>query len=175
MLVISHDGRRGYTANVGPGTVSVLDLVKRQHVTTTPIGPSTQRISISNDDSMVFTADQSAPQLAVIDTASNRVRQRIPLPGLGYGSVSTLDGRFLLLTLPSTGELAVLSLESMSLVRTIKVGPRPQEVILAKDGRTAYISCFGSDQVTAVEVPSWRVQGTIKVGSGADGMAWAGQ
>ncbi|MGO9436897.1 MAG: YncE family protein [Terracidiphilus sp.] len=26
MLVLSHDGRRGYTANVGPGTVSVLDI-----------------------------------------------------------------------------------------------------------------------------------------------------
>src|SRR6185437_11000351 len=26
MLAISHDGRHGYTANVGPGTVSVLDL-----------------------------------------------------------------------------------------------------------------------------------------------------
>jgi len=25
MLAITHDGRRGYTANVGPGTVSVLD------------------------------------------------------------------------------------------------------------------------------------------------------
>ena len=28
MLVLSHDGRRGYTANVGPGTVSVLDIVR---------------------------------------------------------------------------------------------------------------------------------------------------
>ena len=29
MLAVSHDGRRGYTANVGPGTVSVLDLTAR--------------------------------------------------------------------------------------------------------------------------------------------------
>src|SRR2546427_12776160 len=29
MLVISPDGRRGYTANVGAGSVSVLDLAKR--------------------------------------------------------------------------------------------------------------------------------------------------
>ena len=26
MLVLSHDGRRAYTANVGPGTVSVMDM-----------------------------------------------------------------------------------------------------------------------------------------------------
>src|SRR6266852_1867043 len=30
MLVLSPDGRRGYTANVGAGSVSVLDLVKRK-------------------------------------------------------------------------------------------------------------------------------------------------
>ena len=30
MLAISHDGRRGYTANVGPGTVSVLDMQARK-------------------------------------------------------------------------------------------------------------------------------------------------
>src|ERR1700679_3719263 len=30
MLVLSHDGRRGYTANVGPGTVSVLDMVGKK-------------------------------------------------------------------------------------------------------------------------------------------------
>src|SRR5580658_7501325 len=66
MLAISHDGRRGYTANVGPGTVSVLDLKARKFVTTIPIAATTQRISISNDDSMVFTSDQEKPRLAVI-------------------------------------------------------------------------------------------------------------
>ena len=30
MLAITRDGRRGYTANVGPGTVSVLDLEQRK-------------------------------------------------------------------------------------------------------------------------------------------------
>ena len=172
MLAISHDGRRGYTANVGPGTVSVLDLVKRKLLATIPIAKNAQRISISNDDSMVFTADQTAPRLAVIDTASNKLRQWIPLPSVGYGSVSTPDGRFLLITQPTTGELAVLSLESMQVVRTVKVGPRPQEVVLTKDGKTAYVSCFGGSEVVAIKIPSWDVQGTIKVGRQADGMVW---
>src|SRR5467141_4454767 len=34
MLVLSRDGRRAYTANVGAGSVSVLDLAKRNLVTT---------------------------------------------------------------------------------------------------------------------------------------------
>ncbi len=37
MLVLSHDGRRGYTANVGPGTVSVLDMKARKTLAVIPI------------------------------------------------------------------------------------------------------------------------------------------
>src|SRR5581483_753900 len=59
MLAISHDGSRGYTANVGPGTVSVLDLENKKTIKVIPISRVTQRISITPDDSMVFTADQT--------------------------------------------------------------------------------------------------------------------
>ena len=45
MLAISRDGKHGYAANVGPGTVSVLDLVGRKFVATIPIAASAQRIS----------------------------------------------------------------------------------------------------------------------------------
>ena len=79
MLAISHDGQRGYTANVKPGTVSVLDMKARKTITVIPISPFTQRISISKDDRMVFTSDQTKPQLAVIDTATNAVKTWVPL------------------------------------------------------------------------------------------------
>ncbi len=57
MLAISHDGRFGYTANVGPGTVSVLDLTERKTVAVIPIAGEVQRIAISRDDKWVFTSD----------------------------------------------------------------------------------------------------------------------
>ena len=89
MFIISHDGRRAYTANVGPGTVSVLDLENRKVLQVIPISKQTQRISISNDDRYVFTADQIKPQLAVIDTATNKIKSWVPLPEAGYGTSPT--------------------------------------------------------------------------------------
>src|SRR6266566_10014657 len=44
MLVISPDGRRAYTANVGAGSVSVLGLAKRNLITTIPVAKMVQRI-----------------------------------------------------------------------------------------------------------------------------------
>ena len=174
MLAISQDGRRGYTANVGPGTVSVLDLAARKFVTTIPIAATTQRIAISNDDSMVFTSDQTTPRMAVIDTATNKIKQWIELPAPGYGSASTKDGKLLLVTLPTAGSLAVVDLSTMKTVRTLKIGEKPQEVLVRPDGLVAYVSCFGGHVVQVVDLATWQVTSTIDVGQKADGMAWAG-
>src|SRR5260370_23155267 len=73
MLVLSRDGHRGYTANVSAGTVSVLDLAKRSLITTIPVAKTVQRISISPDGLRVFTHDQDAPRIAVVDTATNKI------------------------------------------------------------------------------------------------------
>lgn len=174
MLAISHDGRRGYTANVGPGTVSVLDLAGRKFVKTIQIAPTTQRISISNDDSMVFTSDQTVPRMAVIDTATNEIKHWVDLPAPGYGSASTRDGRMLLVTLPTANSLALVDLKTLTVVKTVKIGERPQEVLVRPDGAVAYVSCFGGHEVAVVDLKSWQVTGMIEVGQKADGMAWAG-
>ena len=94
MLAIAPDGKRGYTANVGPGTVSVLDIQNRKTITVIPVSGHVQRIAVSVDSKLVFSSDQTKPQLAVIDAATNTIKTWIPLPGLGYGA-SNHPGRAL--------------------------------------------------------------------------------
>ena len=173
MLVISHDGRRGYTANVGPGTVSVLDISARKTITVIPISTGTQRISISNDDSMVFTADQTKPQLAVIDTSTNKVKTWVPLPAVGYGTAPTRDGRWLLVAMQSIGKVAVVDLSALKIARTIDVPPAPGEILVRPDGMVAYVSCPPSHQVAAIDLSQWKVTTLIDAGKGADGLAWS--
>lgn len=176
MLAISHDGRRGYTANVGPGTVSVLDMAARKTIAVIPISGNTQRISISNDDRMVFTADQTKPQLAVIDTSANQVKAWVPLPSLGYGTAATRDGRWLLVAIPD-GKVAVVDLGTLKVARTIDVPGEPQEIVMRPDGRVAYVSCERGEQVgqvAVIDLAQWNVQALIDVGKDGDGLAWAG-
>jgi YVTN family beta-propeller protein len=173
MLALSSEGRRGYTANVGPGTVSVLDLEGRKTIAVVPISPVTQRISISPDDSMVFTADQTKPRLAVIDTSTNKVKTWVPLPGTGYGTASTRDGRSLLVAVPGANKVAVVDLGTLKIVRTIDVPSAPQEVLIRPDNQVAYVSCNASHKIAAIGLSDWKVQKLIDAGKGADGLAWA--
>lgn len=173
MLAITSDGRRGYTANVGPGTVSALDLEAKKVITIIPISGTTQRISISPDDRWVFTADQTKPQMAVIDAAANKVKSWIALPGTGYGTSPTPDGRWLVVAMNGINKVGIVDLNSMSVVRTLDVPKAPQEVLVRPDGAVAYVSCDASRQVAVIDLNDWKVTNLIHAGRVADGLAWA--
>ncbi|MDE3104844.1 MAG: hypothetical protein KGK08_06690 [Acidobacteriota bacterium] len=173
MFVFSPDQKRIYTANVGPGTVSVLDVASRKVLAIIPISSKTQRIAISPDGRSVFTSDQAQPRLAVIDTATNAVRAWVALPDLGYGSAITQDGRTLLIVHRATSQLSVVDLKTLQVERTLAVPNDPTEVIVRPDGRFAYVSCGKAGQVAVVDLASWSVVARIDAGRGADGLAWA--
>jgi YVTN family beta-propeller protein len=174
MLAITRDGRRGYTSNVGPGTVSVLDLEAKKLLAVIPLSTTAQRITLSVDDRWVFTADQHTPRLAVIDTATKAVKSWVVLPGVGYGMAPTPDGRWLVVAMPRINQVGVLDLETMQVVRTLGVPKAPQEVLIRPDGMAAYVSCDASGQVAVMDLKNWKVEKLIDAGPGADGLAWAG-
>ena len=172
MLAITRDGRRGYTSNVGPGTVSVLDLEAKKVLAVIAVVPKAQRIALSLDDRWAFTADQTKPRLAVINTATNGIRSWIPLPGIAYGTAPTPDGRWLLVTIVKGNKVAAVDLDSMQVSRTLDVPSVPQEIVVQPDGEAAYVSCDKSAQVAVLDLKAWNVSKLIDAGHGADGLAW---
>jgi DNA-binding beta-propeller fold protein YncE len=148
-------------------------MLGQKAVAVIPVAKEIQRISISRDDRMVFTSDVALPRLAVIDTAARSVKTWVDLPGMGYGSAATHDGRWLLVAIPAKDEVAVVYLQTMQVARTILVGKSPQEILIRPDGQTAYVSCMGSAQVAAINLTTWKVDRLIDAGKGADGLGWA--
>jgi YVTN family beta-propeller protein len=175
MLAISPDGKRGYTANVGPGTVSVLDMEARKTVAVIPVSKQVQRIAVSTDGKLVFTSDQTKPQLAVMDAAKNKIKVWIPLPGFGYGAAPTPDGRWLVIALPSVNKVAVIDLKAMKVAYVLDVPAAPQETLIRPDGEVAYVSCDASKKIVVIKTADWTIQKTIDAGPAADGLAWAGR
>ncbi|MCU1320716.1 MAG: hypothetical protein JWM43_365 [Acidobacteriaceae bacterium] len=189
MFALSHDGKFAYTTNVGPSSVSVLDLNTHKLLTVIPIegpgaGPNAgpdatpgkvrvQRISVSNDDKLLFTSDWDKPRLAVIDTATRKLKTWIPLPGTGYGSASTHDGRYLILCLSKSSKVAIIDLKTLTVTQTIDVPAQPQEVLIRPDGKVAYVSCNNDHKVAAIDLATFKVTALIDAGNLADGLAWS--
>jgi YVTN family beta-propeller protein len=172
MLAISPDGAHGYTANVGPGTVSVLDIANRKTLSVIPVTTHIQRISVSADGKWVFTSDTEKPRLAVISTATNKVDRWIDLPSMGYGSAVTPNGAMLIIAIPAKNSVAVIDVKSMKVSKVVEVAANPQEVLIRPDGLVAYVSCIDTGQVAAINISDWSVK-LIDASKGADGLAWA--
>lgn len=172
MIVVSPDGRRAYTANVGAGSVSVLDLAKRTLITVIPIAKTVQRISISYDGKRVFTHDQDTPRIAVIDTATNKVASWISLPATVYSSSPTADGRKLLASSPS-GKIFVVDLASAQLEESFDIPAALGELLLTPDGKFAFVSCPQAGTIEVLDLPGHKLLQPIKLTQGVDGLAWA--
>ena len=122
---------------------------------------------------LVFTSDTDKHELDVIDTRSNTVKIRIPLPANGYGSAAAADGRSLLVALPATDQVAVVDLHTLTVTRTIPTPSGPQAILLRPDGRIAYVSCMHSKSIVAIDTNTFAITQHIPAGDGVDGLAWA--
>jgi YVTN family beta-propeller protein len=180
MLALSPDGRRGYTANVSSGTISTLDLVDRRLLAVVPAAPRIQRLSISPDGRHVYTHDLTRPQAVVIDTATNSVARTISLPGLGYASAPTPDGRFLVVASPqgdvgareeNTGRVYVVDLRADVVVASFPMHGYPMAITISADGRRGYVSCLEGGVVAVLDLIHLRVDSLIQLTAGVDGMA----
>lgn len=176
MFVISPDGKRIYTANNEPGSVSVLDLQARTLLATIPISKRVQRISISPDGKFVYTQDQETPRIVVIDTTTKVVVRSISLPRIAFASAITNDGRWLLANTES-GKLFVVDLASGAVTKTfdtpdVPVLPTPGEFALTADGTFAYLSSPQGGTIEVLNLEDWKLEEPIRLTKGVDGMAW---
>ena len=188
MVALSSDGRFAYTANVEPGSVSVLDLRAGTLVQIVKFGTRINRVSIAPDDSAVYVADQLAPRLGILDTADWSIRW-VALPAIGYGTAPTPDGTRLVIAFRPTSQVGILDLASGEVTHLLDVPPAPQRVVIppprtseedrertASDERPedfAYVTCDQSDVVVEIDLDAGEVRREIGVGSGPDGLAWS--
>ena len=171
MFVISPDGTRAYTANVGPGSVSVLDLQKRSLITVIPVAKTVQRISISPDGRYVFTHDQDQPRIAVIDTATNKIAKWIDVPGTIYSSAVTPDGHRLVAMSPG-GKVFLIDIAESAIVSTIAVPPANGEIIVSPDGAHAYLSCPSAASIQIIDLQSGKLGAPFELTKGVDSLDW---
>lgn len=169
MVVLARDGARAYTVEVGPGSISVIDLERSALIRVVELGTRVNRIALTADERFVVTADQTSPRLAIIDTGDFSVSW-MPIPAIGYGSATTEDGR-VLLGLLGSDQVAVIDLASRRVERLIRVRETPQRIVV-QDG-LAYISCDRSDVVVEVDPTAGTVLREFATGAGPDGLTWA--
>ena len=177
MVAVSRDGRRAYTANMGSGTVSVIDLIAGAKLRDVPAGGQPEGIALSPDGRRLWVADRQGDSLRVFDTAEMRVLATLRTGRTPIRVLLSPDGRTAVTSNYGDGTLSLFDARTLRATRTVPVSAdaKSQQVTLlfAPDGRRLYVAQTGLDRVAEVDLRAGRVLRHLPAGKAGDGLAIA--
>lgn len=177
MLAVSPDQRTAYVANILSGTISVVDLGKREKQADIPVGGNPEGIAISRDGRQLWIGDNSGPRLRVIDVASRRTIATLPIDSVAFRVAITPDGRTAVTSNLASGTLNLFDVATRRPLRTIGVSgdAKAMQVTLAfsRDARRIYVAETMKDTIAEVDLASGEVLRRIAAGRNGDGLAIA--
>ena len=174
-LAVLPDGSKAYVANKDDKPfVSVLDLKARKQIGTIAMPRGTQGSAASPDGTTVIAMDYMNPEIAVIDTATDTVRDRIALKDANDGAYKAYyspDGLWLLTMAGSVIDIFdARNLRAPQ--RSVRVGASPMGIAFAADRRTVLVANHGDGTVSVVDLAAATVTRTFKAGTGIETLTY---
>jgi YVTN family beta-propeller protein len=128
---------------------------------------SPTQIVSSFDKSKLFVAEQTAKQIAVVDIANKAVLKTIKLPNEVTGVAVSNDDQKLYATCSSElwpdGYVHEIAIASGKILRTVKTGHSTRSPVLSHNGKTLFVCNQFNDNVSVVDIASFRVTRIIDV------------
>lgn len=177
MLVVSADKKRIYTANIASDSVTAINLglpPSPANITQITVGKQPEAIHISPDGAEVWVGLNAEKAIDVIDTASNKVKQKINLGERPYRVKFTPDGKRVFATIPNTKEIIVYDAANKQEIKRMQLESAPLGIAFSKDGKTAFITAGQTDCVLKIDADKYEITGRAETGTVPDGVAYFG-
>ena len=174
MVAVTKDGRTGYTANIGNGTLSKLDLSGRDSARVLPVSVQTEAIGLTPSGNQTWLGSNPTGKVFAVDLAAWKVIDSIQTTGMPYRIGFTPNGATAVVTNPMANEVRVFDAATRAPQATVKLNPdtQPLGLIFAPDNSTAWITLGGSDQVAELDLSTHTVRRHLPTGGGPDGIAY---
>lgn len=177
MVAVSGDGRRAWTANIGSGTVSELDLAAGRKVADIAAGGRPEGIALSTDERTLWVGDLEGARVQVFDTATRARLAEIRTGPVPIRVAASPDGRWIVTSNVGDGTLSVIDARTRQVARTIRVSGEQQAgqvtILFSADGRLLYAAETGRNTIAEVDMASGQVLRRLPAGAQGDGLAIA--
>ena len=191
MVAAPSSGLTAWVANIGSGSVTAIDPAAGKVIAEIPTGPGAEGIDVRPDGAEVWVVNREANTISVIDAARRAVVATIPAADFPIRVKFTPDGRRALVSCARSGDVAVFSVAERREIGRIPMDadsepgdghPRagrlqkssaPVGLLIAPDGRRAWVSCTEADVVSVLDLDALKVVGRWKAGREPDGLAGA--
>ena len=178
MVVGTGDQKRFYTSNIGSDSVTSFEFANvppaGSKVTHISIGKQPEAIDLSPDGKEIWAGLNAEGAIDVVDTATNKFKEKINIGGRPYRVRFTPDGKYVVNSMVNTKELLVIDAATKKEVKRIKLESVPLGIVFSVDGKTAFVSVVEPDLVLKINLESGEVLGRVGSGKAPDGIAVAG-
>ena len=123
---VSPDGKELWTAHMGDGRISVIDLASKKVVATIDAAARrANRLKFTPDGKRALVSAIRGGGLVVLDTATRSVTKRLPLGSSASGILIPPDGARAYVALTRDNVVAVIDLATLSEITRLKTGSGP--------------------------------------------------
>lgn len=107
----------------------------------------------------------------LVHPAHGHVMLTMAAEGIIHHQAITPDGRYVISTHPTKGNVSVADLQQNKVVRTVKTGNAPNYALVSKNGQAIYVSNSASGSISVIDPKTWSVVRTLKAGPGPEHLA----
>ncbi|MEC4718082.1 cytochrome D1 domain-containing protein [Noviherbaspirillum sp. CPCC 100848] len=145
-------GGKVYVADEESSTVSVIDTASFKKTGSIPVGKNPHNVQVAPDGKLLWVTNDGEH-----DKASERPEHE-GMPKSEHG------------TLADAGAVWAIDTATDTVIAKIPVGMHPAHVVVAQEGRLAYVTNGGENTVSVVDISVQRVVKTIPVGASPHGI-----
>jgi len=177
MVAVTPDGARAFTANIGSGTVSVIDLVAGRKIADIAVGGRPEGIALTRDGATLWVGDLEGARVQAYDAASFARLGEVATGPVPIRVAASPDGRFIVTSNLGDGSLTLIDARTRARARDIAVSgsgeARQVTILFSNDGARLYAAETGRDRIAEVALESGRVLRRLAAGAQGDGLAIA--
>ncbi len=164
---------RAFVANIGSGTVSVLDLETNRKLRDLTTGGKPEGVAVAGGK--VFVGDLTAPRLTVFDAGTYEKLAELAIDGNAIRVIASPDGKTIATSNVNKGSVTLIDTATHSVLRSFPVSGDPQAaqvtLIWSADGTRLYAAETARNQVAEIDAATGKVLRRIDVGKNGDGLA----
>lgn len=192
MVSVEPASQRAFVANIGSGSVTVIDLETGQKLRDIETGEGAEGIATTPDGSEIWVGNRGSDTLSVIDPETLEIKATVPCAGFPIRVAITADGRHALVSAARSGEVVLFDVAERRELKRAQLdlsnapdaaqrlfgdrfgeSPVPVGLVIAPAGDRAWVAATQADAVVVIDPETLKVIDILTAGKEPDGMAYS--
>jgi YVTN family beta-propeller protein len=171
VVAVSPDGRTAFTANLGSGTLSAVDVMMGVVLRHVEVLERPEGMAFSPDGRLLYVVNRESAAVSIVDTVKVTTVGRIDTGQGPVRIVITPDGSRIAFPLFHQDAVQIADTASRKVTHTIAVGKQPAGTTISADGELLFVSCEHERKVYVIALADGEVLTTVSTGEGPGAMA----